>query len=560
MNEKCPNINDARTFFIIRVVYFPSLSLQWSVFDYPANRKGLKRGMKSKTQDKKRLNAVGMRICALFAVLAVVFAAFMTTVPHALASETGNPASVKGKTYKIGTDTTFAPFEYRENGKMTGIDMELIRGIAKEEGFKVEIQSLGFNAALQALSSNQVDVVIAGMSITDERKASYDFSNPYFQSGIQMAVAANNDDVTGYKDLKGRTVVAKTGSEGESYAKQHADKYGYKVTSVDQSSTMYEMVKSGNAVAVFDDYPVLAYGVSQNNGLKIVTPKVPHGEYGMAVNKGMNADLLAAINDGLNKMIASGEYERIVAQYLGKQGAKEQAKSISGMITDNGDDSAEQQKVGFLGLVKQSMPALLTGLRNTLLITLLSFAIALVLGVAFGLMKVSESKIAAGLANVYIAVFRGTPILVWAFFFYFGVPQLIGHSVNIWVAGALTLSLNSGAYLAEIVRGAVQSVDSGQMEGARSLGLNHRQAMRRVILPQASKIAMPSIINQLVIMIKDSSLLLAIGFGELLYQAQQLYAANFRVTETLLIVGVMYFVAITILTWLANIVDRKVNR
>lgn len=164
--------------------------------------------MKSKTQDKKRLNAVGMRICALFAVLAVVFAAFMTTVPHALASETGNPASVKGKTYKIGTDTTFAPFEYRENGKMTGIDMELIRGIAKEEGFKVEIQSLGFNAALQALSSNQVDVVIAGMSITDERKASYDFSNPYFQSGIQMAVAANNDDVTGYKDLKGRTVVA----------------------------------------------------------------------------------------------------------------------------------------------------------------------------------------------------------------------------------------------------------------------------------------------------------------------------------------------------------------
>lgn len=486
--------------------------------------------MKSKTQDKKRLNAVGMRICALFAVLAVVFAAFMTTVPHALASETGNPASVKGKTYKIGTDTTFAPFEYRENGKMTGIDMELIRGIAKEEGFKVEIQSLGFNAALQALSSNQ------------------------------MAVAANNDDVTGYKDLKGRTVVAKTGSEGESYAKQHADKYGYKVTSVDQSSTMYEMVKSGNAVAVFDDYPVLAYGVSQNNGLKIVTPKVPHGEYGMAVNKGMNADLLAAINDGLNKMIASGEYERIVAQYLGKQGAKEQAKSISGMITDNGDDSAEQQKVGFLGLVKQSMPALLTGLRNTLLITLLSFAIALVLGVAFGLMKVSESKIAAGLANVYIAVFRGTPILVWAFFFYFGVPQLIGHSVNIWVAGALTLSLNSGAYLAEIVRGAVQSVDSGQMEGARSLGLNHRQAMRRVILPQASKIAMPSIINQLVIMIKDSSLLLAIGFGELLYQAQQLYAANFRVTETLLIVGVMYFVAITILTWLANIVDRKVNR
>jgi len=516
-----------------------------------------------KQMRKRSAYAPWARVLAMAVALIVLLAGFVGTMAApsaAAAAESGNPSAVKGKTYKVGTDTTFAPFEYREHGKMTGIDMELIRSIAKQEGFNVEIQSLGFNAALQALSSNQVDVVIAGMSITDERKATYDFSSPYFQSGIQMAIAENNDDITGYKDLKGKTVVAKTGAEGETYAKQHADEYGYKVISVDQSSTMYEMVKSGNAVAVFDDYPVLAYGVSQNNGLKIVTPKVPHGEYGMAVNKGMNADLLAAIDDGLTKIIASGEYERIVAQYLGEDGAKEQVKAISGKITDNGSTDGTQKKVGFLGLVEQSMPALLQGLKNTLLITLLSFVIALALGVAFGLMKVSEHRLLAGIANVYIAVFRGTPILVWAFFFYFGVPQLIGHSVNIWVAGALTLSLNSGAYLAEIVRGAVQSVDPGQMEGARSLGLNHKQAMSRVILPQASKIAMPSIINQLVIMIKDSSLLLAIGFGELLYQAQQLYAANFRVTETLLIVGIMYFVAITVLTWLANIVDRKVNR
>ena len=199
----------------------------------------------------------------------------------------------------------------------------------------------------------------------------------------------------------------------------------------------------------------------------------------LAVNKGKNADLLAAIDDGLNKLIASGEYETIVAQYLGEAGAKEQVEAISGKVTDNGADDAAQKKVGFFGLVKQSMPALLTGLKNTLLITLLSFAIALVLGVAFGLMKVSENKILEGIAKVYIAVFRGTPILVWAFFFYFVVPQLIGHSVNIWVAGTLTLSFNSGAYLAEIVRGAVQSVDSGQMEGARSLGLNHYQAIAR---------------------------------------------------------------------------------
>ena len=501
-----------------------------------------------------------VRLCTLLMVVAVAVLGLAAAAPVAHAAEVGDPAATKGKTYKIGTDTTFAPFEYQEKGKMVGIDMELIQSIAKKEGFKIEIQASGFNAALQALSSNQVDLVIAGMSITDERKATYDFSDPYFQSGIQMAVAADNDDIKSYKDLDDKTVVAKTGSEGEAYAKEHAKEYGCTVTSVDQSSTMYEMVKSGNAVAVFDDYPVLAYGVSQHNGLKIVTPKVPHGEYGMAVNKGKNADLLAAIDDGLAQLISSGEYETIIAKYLGAEGAKAQVKAISGMVTDNDATATAKAKVGFLGLAKQSLPALMIGLKNTLFITVISFAIALLLGVAFGLMRVGENRVASGVSKVYVAIFRGTPILVWAFFFYFGVPQLIGHSVNIWIAGALTLSLNSGAYLAEIVRGAIQAVDPGQMEGARSLGLNRRQSMARVILPQASKIAMPSVINQLVIMIKDSSLLLAIGFGELLYQAQQLYAANFRVTETLLLVGVIYFVAITMLTWLANIVDRKVNR
>lgn len=229
--------------------------------------------------EKHDFHGVWMRLLALAMILIVAVSALIASPVSANATEVGDPSAVKGKTYAVGTDTTFAPFEYRENGKMTGIDMELIRAIAQEEGFEVTIQSLGFNAALQALSSNQVDVVIAGMSITDERKATYDFSNPYFQSGIQMAIAENNDSIDSYKDLDGKTVVAKTGSEGESYAKQHASEYGYTVISVDQSSTMYEMVKSGNADAVFDDYPVLAYGVSQNNGLKIVTPKVPHGEY-----------------------------------------------------------------------------------------------------------------------------------------------------------------------------------------------------------------------------------------------------------------------------------------
>ncbi len=447
---------------------------------------------------------------------------------------------VEGKTFVIGTDTTFAPFEFRENGELTGIDMDLVRAIAEEQGFKVEIRSLGFNAALQALTSNQVDGVIAGMSITDERKAIYDFSEPYFESGIQMAIAKDDDTIKGYEDLAGKTVVAKTGSEGETYAKSIAGKYGFTVKSLDQSATMYESVKAGSAVAVFDDYPVLAYGVAQNNGLKTVSDKVPGGSYGFAVDKGKNTALLAAFNDGLAKLKADGDYQKILDKYLA--------------------DPTAAVPTTFVDLLVKSFPALMKGLKNTLLVTVISFAVAMALGLLAGFMKLSRNIVVRGISTTFVNIFRGTPLLLWAFMFYFGLPQLTGWDVSIWVAGVLTLSLNSGAYIAEIVRGGIQSVDPGQLEASRSLGLGYGKSMQKVVVPQAFKMMTPSLINQLIIMLKDSSLLLAIGFGELLYQGQQIYASNFRVTETLLIVGVIYFIAIMALTKLANYADRRFNK
>ena len=195
-----------------------------------------------------------------------------------------------------------------------------------------------------------------------------------------------------------------------------------------------------------------------------------------------------------------------------------------------------------------------------MIVTGISFVVAMVLGLLFGFFKISTSRILRGIATVFVAIFRGTPLLVWAFFFYFGIPQLTGQPISIWVAGVLTLSLNSGAYITEIVRGGIQSVDSGQLEASRSLGLGYGKSMQRVVVPQAFKIMTPSLINQLIIMLKDSSLLLAIGFAELLYQGQQIYAQNFRITETLFIVAVIYFVAIMALTWLANVADRRFNK
>lgn len=453
------------------------------------------------------------------------------------------PQAAEGKTFTIGTDTAFAPFDYTDpnTGEVKGIDIDLIRAIAEAEGFTVDIKPMGFNPAVTALDSGQVDGVIAGMSITAERKKTFDFSQPYYQSGIAMAVDQDSD-IASYEDMKGKKAIAKNGSEGLATGEELAKKYGFEMSSLDQSQALHEAVTSGQYSAVFDDLPVLQYAAAQGKGLKLVGDPKPAGDYGFAVKKGKNADLLAGFNSGLEKIKANGKYQAILDQYLKNP---ETSSASKGSIVD---------------LAVSSWPALSKGLINTLTVTLAAFVLALVLGLLFGLLKISSSRVLRGIASVYVAVFRGTPLLVWAFFFYFGLPQLTGWKIDSFTAGMLALGLNAGAYLTEILRGSVQAVDPGQLEAARSLGLGWSKSMQRVVIPQAIKIATPSIINQFVITLKDSSLLLAITYGELLFEAQRLAGANYRMTEMLIIVGVIYFVVITLLTWVANIVDKRVNK
>ncbi len=253
---------------------------------------------------------------------------------------TAGTASADGEKYVIATDTTFAPFEFQDKqGNFVGIDMDLIRAIAADQHFTVDIKPLGFDAALQAVQANQVDGVIAGMSITDKRKQVFDFSEPYFESGIQMAVLKTNEDIKSYDDLRGKRVAVKNGTQGATFANSIKDKYGFQVVSFADSSSMFDEVKTGNSVAVFEDYPVLLYGIAQGNGFKTVTPKEDPTGYGFAVNKGRNAELLQKFNAGLNNLKKSGEYDKIVNTYLG-EGAS------------NDDNS-------FLGLIKSTYPILL---------------------------------------------------------------------------------------------------------------------------------------------------------------------------------------------------------
>lgn len=447
-------------------------------------------------------------------------------------------ASAEGETYVVATDITFAPFEFQDaSGKFVGIDIDLINEIAADQNFTVTIKPLGFDAALQAVQANQADGVIAGMSITDERKKVFDFSDPYFESGVQMAVLASDDDIKSYEDLRGKRVAVKNGTEGAEFAESIKDKYGFTTVYFADSASMFDEVRTGNSQAVFEDYPVLQYGIAQGNGFKTVTPKEKGANYGFAVNKGQNAELLQKFNAGLAQLKESGRYDEIISTYLGEE------------AVDN-DNS-------FLGLLKSTFPILMIGLRMTLILTVVSIAIALVLGVIFGLLRVSRSVVLRAIGTTYVDIFRGTPLLVQAFFIYFGIPSALGFQMSALTAGIITLSLNAGAYMTEIVRGGIQSVDKGQMEAARSLGIGYLPTMRKVILPQAIRTMIPSYINQFVITLKDTSILSVIGIAELTQTGRIIIARNFQSFTMWLIIGIIYFVVIMALTKLSDRVEKR---
>ena len=212
------------------------------------------------------------------------------------------------------------------------------------------------------------------------------------------------------------------------------------------------------------------------------------------------------------------------------------------------------------GLIKSTFPLLLEGLKMTIVLTVVSIFFALILGVIFGLFRVSRAIWLRAIGTTFVDIFRGTPLLVQAFFIYFGIPSALGFQMSALTAGIITLSLNAGAYMTEIVRGGIQSVDKGQMEAARSLGIGYLPTMRKVILPQAIRTMIPSYINQFVITLKDTSILSVIGIAELTQTGRIIIAGNYQSFNMWLIIGVIYFIVIMALTKLSDRLERRLVR
>lgn len=246
-----------------------------------------------------------------------------TTESTDKAEDTADAAdtTASDKTWIIAMDTVFRPFEYTDDkGEFVGIDVDIIKAIAEDQGFNIDIQSLGWDAAVAAVQAGQADALLAGASITDDRKASgWIFSDSYYDS-CQIFAVKSDSEVAGFEDLQGKKVAVKNGTAGAKYADSLKDKYGFSVDVYEDSPTMYQAVILGQADACVEDEPIMADNIKTGGlDLKLVDGTQSEGApYGFAIMNEANQELLDMFNAGLADIKANGTYDEIIKTYVGE--------------------------------------------------------------------------------------------------------------------------------------------------------------------------------------------------------------------------------------------------
>lgn len=219
--------------------------------------------------------------------------------------------------YMVGIDTSYPPFEFQKDGEYQGIDVELIKAIAEDQGFKIELRPMDFVGIIPALEEGELDLAIAGMSITDERKGVLDFSEPYFDAGLALVTAKDNSDIGSLEDLEGKVIAVKSGTTGSKFVGENQAEFGYRIAYFEDSPSMFLEVANGHAQALVEDYPVIGYAITTRDlEMKTVGERLTDEKYGIAVLKGQQDELLGQINEGLKNLQENGTYDEIMKKYI----------------------------------------------------------------------------------------------------------------------------------------------------------------------------------------------------------------------------------------------------
>lgn len=434
----------------------------------------------------------------------------------------------------IGTDATYPPLEFMEGTTFRGFDIDLGTAIAREMGREPQWVNCGFDGILAALEAGKFDLVMSALTITDERKRSLAFSDPYYTAGQALACRKDGRRLERLDDLVGMTVGIQINTTAKEVLRKRS---GVRIREYNSIDLALLDLQNGNLDAAMTDSPVLRYMLKRSFGDLCMTGSLFTEEhYGIAAKR-ENTALIAEVNAALERLRERGELKRLRVKWFGEGASGEGRRPMREIL-------------------RAIVPALIGAALVTIQLTFLSLLLGMPIGLLTALMRLSRHRWVTIPATAYIEVLRGTPLLVQLFAVYYVLPSA-GIQLDQWPAALLAFTLNSSAYVAEIFRAGIQSLDTGQMEAARSLGMSYGLAMKLVILPQALRRVLPPLTNEAIALLKDTSLVSVIAMVELTRQGQQLTGTLALPMVVWPLVGLFYLALTLPLTRLAAYLERR---
>jgi len=444
---------------------------------------------------------------------------------------------------RIGTDATYPPLEYVEGARFEGFEIDLGTALARELGVRAEFVNASFDGIFPALQNGSFDAVISAVTITPERSAAMLFSDPYYESGQLIAIRQGASIIQAPADLVGKRVGVQINTTAQIDLEKRP---GIDVAVYNTIDLALLDLRNDRIDAVVGDAPVLRFMIRQSfRELQTVGRRFTDEKFGIALAPSSD-DLRRAINAALWRIQDSGEFDRLHEKWFG-EAAERSAEAAGGADRPHALDA---------GIVRRSWQLFARGIWLTARLALTSLGFGLPIGLALALARLQPSAWLSSPAAFYVEVVRGTPLLVQILFIYFVLPTF-GVHLPAFTSGMIALSLNSAAYAAEIFRAGIVSIDEGQMDAARALGMSHAQAMRRIILPQTLRRVVPPLTNEGIALLKDSSLVSVIGLTELARTGQELasrYAAPLTIWP---VVAVLYLLLTFPLTRTADALERR---
>ncbi|WP_442928790.1 ABC transporter permease subunit [Mycobacterium sp. Root265] len=474
------------------------------------------------------------------------------------ADATGAPADTPIRAagvLRVGTEGTYSPFSYHDpaTGELVGYDIDVAKAVGEQLGVPVEFVETPWDSIFAALEANRFDVVANQVTINPERQAKYDLSQPYTVGEGVIVTRADDDSITSVDDLKGKTTAQSITSNWAQVARDA----GANVEGVEGFAQAITLLNQGRIDAtVNDSVAVYAYlAETGDTSVKIAAQTGETSDQGFAARK--NSGLLPELNGALDELRADGKLTAISEKYLKADAtgaAPEGAPSAPGS-----QQEAPQVRSAFQLVLDNLWPLAKAALTMTIPLTIISFIVGLVIALAVALARLSSNVVVSNVARFYISIIRGTPLLVQLFIVFYALPEF-GVKIDPFPAAVIAFSLNVGGYAAEIIRSAIQSVPKGQWEAAETIGYNYTGALRRIILPQATRVAVPPLSNTLISLVKDTSLASTILVTELLRQAQIVAAPTFEFFALYGTAAIYYWVICLVLSFGQARVEHRLER